>query len=177
MLVREEDYLKLLKERQEAKDRGDSLAAHAKSLTAQLNQTQGDLVKTAIAKADVEAEYGNFKVACKRDIETLTTELVKVESESKKAKEERDEAQAKFKVHDEYIPILQATYEKSVSDLKEANDKLAIKTAEHKQMRDDLLEARKLLWGVPDALPRDAAEQVDWARMGLPDPLTEGVPK
>jgi chromosome segregation ATPase len=143
MLVKSDDYHALLKERQEAKDRADTLAIHAKSLTGQVHDLQGDLNKAVIAKADVE---GVLKL-CRDKCDVAQQENVRW---SEKWAELSERAKA-------------------------ANESLSSMTAKYNQEHTDLLEARKLLWGVPDQLPRDIAENVDWERMGLPVP--EGLAK
>jgi chromosome segregation ATPase len=129
MLVKEEDYRELMKERQEARDLADTHEKYIPILQADYN-LRGD--KLAEAEADARRYLAN-QAALSDRCKALEEQLAKSQSD------------------------------------------LAALTAKQKQTDDDLKEARKLLWGVPDFLPRDAAEQVDWARMGLPDPLD--VPK
>jgi hypothetical protein len=121
--------------------------------------------------------------------------MVVREADYRELMKEREEAISRWKTHEDYIPIVQESYRaakaelaasreghdrdlkslteamvKAEGDLKKSREELVLKTAECKQMRDDLIQTRKMLWNIPDSLPRDVAEQVDWERCGLPVP-------
>jgi chromosome segregation ATPase len=160
MLLKSSDYNTLVKERDEAKERGAVLHNHSLSLTEQLHSSQADLVKTTLAKADVETALRLSKEQCSG-----------AQQENLRWADRWDEIHANLLILEVDIKRMTEQLTKSQADLKYTTDKLALKTAEAKQDHDDLLEARKLLWGIPDQLPREIAAEVDWERCGLPNPL------
>jgi chromosome segregation ATPase len=71
----------------------------------------------------------------------------------------------------EKITKAQAERNDLAAKLAKAEADLGALTLKQKQTNDDLLEARRLLWGVPDYMTETEVKLADWKRMGLPDPL------
>lgn len=68
------------------------------------------------------------------------------------------------------LEILTSQRDSARSDCAKANAIIQNLTESNKALQAEMVQLRKIIWDVPVGIPPEVAKQIDWARLGLPEP-------